>query len=182
MRPTISTKTGDTGKTGLFGGQRISKNSNRLHAYGTVDELNSILGVVLSEPGIPMEVMENLENVQRMLFTVGADLATPYDSSLQVDRLPETAIEELEKHGHELEEQLEQLTHFVLPGGSRIGALLHQARTVCRRAERWIVALEEKDEVNDHVRVYINRLSDYLFLAARLVNKKMGVPEAQWQG
>ena len=181
-RPTISTRTGDAGKTGLFGGQRISKDSHRLHAYGTVDELNSILGVVLAEPGIPQLVVTHLEHAQGMLFTIGADLATPLDSDMQVDRLSENAVTEVELQGHTLEKELEQLKHFVLPGGSKVGALLHQARTVCRRAERWVVALEEKEEINDHVRVYINRLSDYLFLAARYVNKEMGVEEAQWHG
>lgn len=180
LRPSISTRTGDKGTTGLFGGQRVSKSNSRLHAYGTVDELNSVLGVVLAEPGLPMEIQEDLEDIQTTLFSVGADLATPYDSKIQVDRMEKDTVEFLEERALVLEKSLPQLMHFILPGGSRIGALLHQARTVCRTAERWVVTLAEEEQVNEHVRVYINRLSDYLFLAARFANKELGVPETQW--
>jgi cob(I)alamin adenosyltransferase len=182
MRPSISTRTGDSGKTGLFGGQRVSKHSTRLHTYGTVDELNSVLGIVLAEPGVPQDIVDDLETIQRVLFSVGADLATPSDSAAKVDRVSVEIVTTLEKRALEIENRLEQLTHFILPGGSRVGALLHQARTVCRRAERWVVALQEKEEVNEYVCVYLNRLSDYFFLAARLVNKKMGVVEGEWRG
>lgn len=179
-RPSISTATGDAGTTGLFGGQRVSKSDVRLHAYGTIDELNSLLGVVLAEPGLSDNLRQELAEVQSILFTVGADLATPFDSRSQVDRLPEEAVKALEKQSVALEEELPDLTHFILPGGSRSGALLHQARTVCRRAERWLIALNEQDKINEQVRVYVNRLSDYLFLAARQANKEQDVPETQW--
>lgn len=181
MRPTISTRTGDKGTTGLFGGQRVPKCHARLHAYGTVDELNSVLGVVLAEPDLPTVLQNNLEHIQSILFTVGADLATPYDSRLQVARLPAAEVEHLEKHAYELEAELPQLTAFILPGGSRIGALLHQARTTCRAAERWIVDLATEEQVNEQVCIYMNRLSDYLFLAARFANKELNVPETQWK-
>ena len=182
VRPSISTRTGDKGTTGLFGGQRVPKHHPRLHAYGTVDELNSVLGVVLAEPGLPGVVQEDLQDIQSILFAVGADLATPFDSAAQVDRLTKETIDILEEKALSLEKVLPQLQNFVLPGGSRAGALLHQARTVCRTAERWIVALAELEQVNEHVRVYINRLSDYLFLAARFTNRELEVPEQQWVG
>ena len=182
MRPTISTRTGDDGTTGLFGGQRVPKYHVRLHAYGTIDELNSLLGVVLAEPGLPSILQQHLEDIQGTLFSVGADLATPYNSTMQVDRLSTQAVQILEERAVLLEKSLPQLTHFILPGGSRMGALLHQARTTCRASERWIVHLAEKDTVNEHVRTYVNRLSDYLFLAARFANKELRASETQWRG
>lgn len=179
-RPTISTRTGDTGTTGLYGGARVSKAAVRLHAYGDVDELNSILGVLLAEDLLPSLVRISLEEVQKILFAVGADLATPYESNLQVKRLSNQPTIDLEVAGKNLEQQLDPLQHFILPSGSRTGALLHQARTVCRRTERLIVELSENEQVNPEVIIYMNRLSDYLFLAARYVNKVAGISETQW--
>lgn len=181
-RPSISTRTGDTGSTGLFGGRRVSKASHRLHAYGTVDELNALLGVILADRTLPQPIDDTLTSVQRTLFCVGADLATPYDSRLQVDRVTADVVAMLEEWGAALEASLPPLTKFILPGVSSAGALCHQARTVCRRAERWVVALSEHEKVNEHVVVYLNRLSDYLFLAARFVNKHAGAAEREWHG
>ena len=179
-RPSISTRTGDTGTTTLYGGQKVAKSALRIHAYGDVDELNAILGVILAEELLPSLVRISIEEVQRVLFAVGADLATPLASKQQVQRLSNQPTIDLEVAGHNLEEELEPLQHFVLPSGSRTGALLHQARTVCRRAERMTVALSEQEDINDEVIVYLNRLSDYLFLAARYVNKVAGIQDSQW--
>ncbi|PIR53612.1 ATP:cob(I)alamin adenosyltransferase [Candidatus Peregrinibacteria bacterium CG10_big_fil_rev_8_21_14_0_10_49_10] len=181
-RPSLSTKTGDKGTTGLFGGKRVSKESDRIHAVGTVDELNAVLGVVLANHTLPEAVASILSSIQNTLFCIGSDLATPPESAAQIDRLEPSVIQQLEKQGVALEEQLSSLTVFILPGGSSAGALLHQARTVCRRAERCVVALAEFEEVNESVRVYLNRLSDYLFLAARFVNKHVGIEEVEWRG
>ncbi|MBU2259133.1 cob(I)yrinic acid a,c-diamide adenosyltransferase [Patescibacteria group bacterium] len=175
----ITTRTGDGGKSGLLSGERVSKGSHRLEAFGTVDELNSVLGVTLAEEGIPVEVKKNLIQVQKLLFRVGTDLATPLRGTGSAMRLSKEDIYQLEKWIDDLEQTLPQLKHFILPSGSRLGALLHQARTVCRRAERCTVRLTEKKEINDRVQVYLNRLSDYLFLAAREVNTKQGTKEVE---
>ena len=179
-RPTLSTTTGDKGTTGLYGGQRVTKCSDRIQAYGDVDELNAVLGLILSEQELPKVLRTQLAEVQRTLFVLGADLATPLESSAKVDRITEDHVKVLEQWGMRLEEELPQLQHFVLPSGSQVGCLLHLARTVCRRAERWVVALCEKEHVSEPARIYINRLSDYLFLAARSANKALDQEEREW--
>jgi cob(I)alamin adenosyltransferase len=172
---------GDKGKTGLFGGDRVSKASFRLHAYGTVDELNAILGLILSESDVPDVLRTQLHQVQKDLFCLGADLATPIKKrDDRVVRMSEDEVKRLEKWGVEIEEDLPALQRFILPSGCKGAALLHQARTVCRRAERWLVHLAEEDPVNEHAQIYINRLSDYFFLASRSVNKAVGTPETEW--
>src|SRR3989338_9321598 len=175
----IVTKTGDKGKTGLFGGQRVSKASSRLHAYGTVDELNACLGVILAEPQIGKTMQAQLLQTQRLLFLVGADLATPVESAAKIKRVEQTHVAEVEGWINGLEQALPLLQRFILPSGSRLGALLHQARTVCRRAERWVVELSEKEQINLQVQIYLNRLSDYLFLVAREANRKAGSTEIE---
>lgn len=175
-RPRISTGTGDDGTTGLLRGERVSKSALRIHALGTVDELNALLGVVLSEEGCPDALREPLERVQHALFNVGADIA---DSGKQSRHLSAVFIGELEQWGAAMERELPSLSHFILPGGSKIAALLHQARAVCRRAERWIVGLAQGEAVNPEVRVYLNRLSDCLFLAARMANREGKHPETK---
>jgi len=175
----ITTKAGDGGKSGLLSGERVSKGSYRLEAFGTVDEFNAVLGVVLAEVGIPVEIKKHLVQVQRLLFRVGTDLATPLRGTGSAMRLSREDVYQLESWIDELEQTLPQLKHFILPSGSRLGALLHQARTVCRRAERCTVRLAEKEEINDRVQVYLNRLSDYLFLAAREANRKEGIKESE---
>lgn len=177
-RPILSTGTGDDGTTGLLQGKRVPKSDLRIHALGTVDELNAILGVVLSESGLPKDLRDPLEHVQHALFNVGADIAA---SGVQSHRLSAMFIGELEQWGVSMEEGLPSLSRFILPGGSKIAALLHQARAVCRRAERWVVGLvreewnagpERSRGMNPEVRVYLNRLSDCLFLAARSANHR----------
>ncbi|MDD4287170.1 MAG: cob(I)yrinic acid a,c-diamide adenosyltransferase [Candidatus Peribacteraceae bacterium] len=177
-RPRISTGTGDDGMTGLLRGERVLKSAMRVHAIGTVDELNAILGVVLSGEGLPETLRTPLERVQRALFNVGADIAAP---DMQSHRLSAVFIGELEQWGVAMEAALPSLSEFILPGGSRIAALLHQARAVCRRAERWIVGLAQEEPVNPEVRVYVNRLSDCLFLAARMANHVVERPENKFK-
>ncbi len=167
----IYTRVGDKGKTSLFGGTKVSKSSVRLHAYGTLDELNSCLGVAVAEPHLPHTTKGQLIEIQSLLFTVGADLATPLESAADIVRTDALYAEKLERWIDEMDTVLEPLTRFILPGGSKEGAALHQARTVCRRAERWIVQLSEEEPVSGGVIVVINRLGDYLFTAARYANK-----------
>ena len=167
----IYTRTGDRGTTGLFGGTRVSKSSVRLHAYGTLDELNACLGVVVCEESLPRTVKGELREIQSLLFTIGADLATPLESKASVVRTDPLYARKLERWIDEMSTTFSPLTRFILPGGNRPGALLHQARTICRRAERWIVELREREPITEGVIVVVNRLSDYLFTAARYANK-----------
>jgi len=179
--PTISTKTGDNGETGLVGGKRVSKASTRIHAYGTVDELNAVIGLILSEEIIAKELAEQFQAIQKQLFVIGADLATPaQNNTTTVPRISAEDVHRLEQWGNQLEQVLPAMKHFILPSGSRAGALLHLARTVCRRAERWVVDLSAKEEVNPALIKYLNRLSDYFFLASRTVNKSADVKEVEW--
>ena len=182
MRPTISTCGGDKGETGLYGGKRVSKTDPRIHAYGTVDELNACIGVIIAEDILPETIRDQCKKIQGLLFVLGADLATPIESSSSVPRVEESHVMELEKWGMDLEEALPALQKFILPSGCRAGALLHQARTITRRAERWVVELNHHEPLNEHVLIFINRLSDYFFLAARTANKEAKVHEEEWAG
>ncbi|MSR67639.1 cob(I)yrinic acid a,c-diamide adenosyltransferase [Candidatus Peribacteria bacterium] len=173
----IYTRTGDKGKTGLFGGQRVPKSALRLHAYGSLDELNACLGVVTSEDNLPKPLSKQIEEIQSLLFQIGADLATPLESSANILRMTEAPAMQMEQWIDEMELSLSPLTRFILPGGSRAGAELHFARTICRRAERLIVELDEKEKITKTIIVIINRLSDYLFVAARYANKKLSAEE-----
>jgi cob(I)alamin adenosyltransferase len=177
----IYTKTGDSGQTGLFDGTRVSKADPRVCAYGDIDELNAWLGMVRAE-GVDADIASKLERLQRDLFAVGAMLADPrHKISRRVDKalLTEADITRLEGWIDDGEAELPPLTHFILAGGAKAGAALHVARTVCRRAERLIVALED-DDVDPAVVMFVNRLSDLLFVMARVVNARAGVPETQW--
>ena len=177
----IYTRTGDSGETGLFAGGRISKAHVRLHAYGTVDELNTILGLALAA-GMEDDMREAVERVQADLFSVGSELATPLDAEAKwVVRVSEKLILRLEGEIDAWQEELPPLKLFILPGGCMAGAFLHQARTVCRRAERWLVTLRELEPINGDALRYINRLSDWLFVAARTVNLQADEPESVWQ-
>jgi cob(I)alamin adenosyltransferase len=174
----IYTKRGDGGDTSLYGGTAVRKDNPRIEAYGTVDELNSAIGAARAIPGAA-PVDADLEQVQRILFEVGAHLASPGS-----DRFPAPAPEQivaLERRIDDLESVLEPLTTFVLPGGSAAAAQLHVARTVCRRAERLIVPLLE-ESAGDTTVAYMNRLSDFLFVAARAVNATEGIPDVPWRG
>ena len=175
----IYTKTGDTGQTSLFAGGRVSKDDARLHAYGTVDELNSILGVVLAMND-DEQIASMLRRVQGECFALGADLATPLDADAKwIKRLHSDPAERLEREIDTMQAELTPLQHFILPGGTPTAAFLHQARTVCRRAERWMVTI--RAELNPQTLVYINRLSDWLFVLARLAISRAGVEEPIWE-
>jgi cob(I)alamin adenosyltransferase len=179
----IYTKTGDSGTTGLFAGPRVSKNDSRLAAYGSVDELNSVLGMAISFAGTGnSELISYLTSIQSDLFSVGAELATPDPVAHGMCLLTEQRIRELENSIDQMEERLPPLKNFVLPGGCQTSAALHWARTVCRRAERDVVSLTLQPDVADYSRiiVFLNRLSDWLFVAARYQNHLVNVPDQPW--
>jgi cob(I)alamin adenosyltransferase len=179
----IYTKTGDKGETGLFGGGRVPKDHPRVAAYGDIDELNSVLGVVRATAG--QEFFDPLfESIQRDLFAIGGHLATPdprrVAKSLEKGALSPARIAEFEQHMDEAERTLPPLRAFVLPAGSSVAASLHLARTVCRRAERSVVHLAHDHEVPELFIVYLNRLSDLLFTLARVANLRHGISDVIW--
>ena len=179
----IYTRTGDAGETGLFGGGRVVKHHPRVEAYGEVDELNAVVGMARAIELMP-RIDEVLVPVQRDLFGLGALLATPdrekMQRQLEKARIDEERIEQLERAIDAAESELEPLTTFILPGGTPKAAALHVARTVCRRAERRVVALQEEAELPPLVVIYLNRLSDLLFVLARLANRRAGAGEVTW--
>jgi cob(I)alamin adenosyltransferase len=171
----IYTRTGDKGETALFGGKRVSKDDLRIEAYGTIDELSSFIGVARSQwPDSPIDA--ELASVQNDLFDIGAQLAAP--GSDRFKGANTARIEQLERAIDAMERELKPLANFVLPGGSVHAAQLHVARTVCRRAERRVITL--RDDATGGTVIYLNRLSDYLFVAARYANAKHGVPDVPW--
>lgn len=179
----IYTKTGDSGTTGLFAGPRVLKDNPRIAAYGSVDELNAILGMVLQMLAPQSEALEQtITQIQSDLFSIGAELATPDPVAQGMCLLSEARIGELERSMDEMEETLPPLKNFVLPGGCRASASLHWARTVCRRAERDVVHLSQQLGIADcgRIIIYLNRLSDWLFVVARQQNMIAGVPDQPW--
>lgn len=171
----VVTKTGDKGDTALVGGRRVSKSARRVAAYGHVDELNSLLGVVRAHSP-PPRLDQMLERIQHQLFVVGADVATPAD--VEGTRVEESVeVAELEEWLKELMEKVNPLAEFVLPGGGMVGAHLQLARAVARRAERSAVALRDEEPISEAVIVYLNRLSDLLFVMARTANHLVGATE-----
>lgn len=176
----IYTRSGDDGSTSLFSGGRVSKTHLRVESYGTVDELNSVLG--LARALKPSDAtMDKLERVQNHLFHLGADLATPMDAKSEwVVRMDEEKVAWLEATIDQMTADLPPLAAFILPGGTPAAAQLHVARTVCRRAERLVVALAYQEEVGELVIQYLNRLSDWLFTLARWENHQAGIAEAKW--
>jgi len=182
MATRIYTKTGDDGSTGLFGGQRVRKNSSRIEAYGTVDELNAVIGMVLTDP-LPDDLRADLEATSAHLFVLGADLATPLDPppSYHIPRIGEEHVQGLERRIDRLEIGLTPLKTFILPGGAASAATLHLARTVCRRAERAAITLADTDEIGDYVIRYLNRMSDWLFVSARHANAWAGIEDTPWK-
>jgi cob(I)alamin adenosyltransferase len=179
----IYTRTGDGGGTALFGGGRVAKDHPRVEAYGDVDELNAALGLARSIEMMP-RVDEVLVPVQRDLFAIGALLATPdrekMREQLSKARVDEERIAELERAIDDCEAELEPLRSFILPGGTPKASALHVARTVCRRAERRVVALQQVEELPELVVIYMNRLSDLLFMLARVANRRAGAGEVTW--
>lgn len=173
----IYTRTGDTGETSLFGGARVRKDDARIEAYGTIDELNSVLGVSrASWPASPLDAQ--FHAIQSDLFDIGAHLASPGTSRFAGP--PTTRVTSLEHDIDAMESELAPLKTFILPGGTLAAAQLHVARTVCRRAERLVVSLNDADEATKASITYLNRLSDFLFVAARFANHKNGVADVPW--
>ena len=171
----IYTRTGDAGTTGLGNGNRVSKNSLRIHTLGEVDEANAAIGIMLCEE-LPDDVRVLLTNVQHDLFDLGGEVCIP-----GMEMITAKQVEHLEQELDRFNDDLEPLKDFILPGGTRAAALAHQARTVCRRAERMIVALSQEEAVNDAPRQYLNRLSDLLFVLGRVLNRAGGRGDVLWQ-
>jgi len=184
----IYTRTGDRGETGLFGGQRVPKDHVRVEAYGEVDELNAVLGIAMGHlvrEDLP-EAARRLRVVQGDLFALGANLATPAveDGGRPNDyipTMPDGRIAEMEDWIDAAEEELAPLTNFILPAGTHASAALHLARTVCRRAERRLISLAGEATIDPSAIRYLNRLSDLLFVWARLANQRAGVPDIPWE-
>jgi cob(I)alamin adenosyltransferase len=171
----ITTRTGDGGDTGLGDGSRVRKDSPRVAALGEIDELNSAIGVLLAEP-LPEKIRGNLESIQHDLFDLGGDVSIPGRATMTSGQ-----AERLEALLEELNAGLPRLKEFILPGGTRAGGLAHLARAVCRRAERSLVALSSSEKVADAGRIYLNRLSDLLFVLGRVLNREGGRGDVLWQ-
>jgi cob(I)alamin adenosyltransferase len=184
----VYTRAGDDGLTALVGGERVPKDSPRIASYGTVDELNSIVGLarVFNADTPPSASRDRLEvilqRLQNELFDLGSELATPADSHYDgMFRVGPSDVEALEKLMDSLQEDLEPLNSFILPGGGKVSAFLHQCRTVCRRAERDILALGRLEDVGEWPLRYVNRLSDLFFVLSRWIAKQQGQPEVLWE-
>jgi len=179
----IYTKTGDKGETGLFGGERVSKNSLRIEAYGTIDELNAFIGLAIIEVS-DKSVKDLLQKIQNWLFSIGADLATPDNErtkKLNVFRTTEEYYLYIEKEIDKYESKLDELRNFILPGGTKGAALLHICRTITRRAERMVVALNSTVKIGNNIIIFLNRLSDLFFVLARFDNAVTGTPDIEWK-
>ena len=177
----VYTRTGDKGTTSLVGGTRIAKDDTRLEAYGTVDELNSWLGLIEASSAIPFEAHSTLQAAMNRLFDIGSALATEADSTWQPDPFPPSATKALEDAIDSLEATLPRHNRFILPGGHPDSAKANIARTVARRAERRIITLAATVDVDSEIIKYINRLSDYLFVLSRVINNINHTPERFWE-
>jgi cob(I)alamin adenosyltransferase len=187
----IYTKTGDKGETGLIGGKRISKGDPRIVAYGSVDELNSNIGIAISSMTVKdrhlfLDLINIMTRIQSELFIVGSDLADPRypdgnQNQYQTPRTEENMASALEDAIDKFETELDPITFFILPGGSIEASLLHISRTIARRAESAATLLSKDQIINPIVLVYLNRLSDFLFVAARLINKRLGIKDVAWR-
>lgn len=179
----IYTKKGDKGETSLLNGKKVQKSNIRVETYGTVDECNSVIGAALSAE-IDEGLKKDLSKVSSTLFSLGSDLAAPLETpqKIQIKRISETEVVWLEKKIDEYTDALPPLKNFILPGGTSAAAHLHMARAVCRRAERLCVSLNEVSSINKVAVRFLNRLSDYLFTAARFANFKAGAEEIIWRG
>ncbi len=183
----IYTKTGDKGETSLFGGTRVKKYNLRIEAYGTIDELNSNLGLVRSQE-IDQKYIEAIIKIQNQLFTIGSMLATPPDKEklksgkdrLQISKIAMHEVTFLENEIDQMNKALEPMTHFVLPGGNTTVSFCHIARCVCRRAERFCVELHDNEPIDTNILTYLNRLSDYLFVLARKLTLDNQAVEIPW--
>jgi cob(I)alamin adenosyltransferase len=184
----VYTRTGDKGQTALVGGKRVAKDSPRIDSYGTIDELNSIVGVARAFNADKLDgeahrtLDEVLAKIQDELFDLGSELATPEDAAYEgMYRVGPAEVKRLEETIDRCQKDLAPLKSFILPGGGKVGAFLHQCRTVCRRAERDLLRLSRKEELGDWPIKYVNRLSDLFFVLARWIAKQSGEEEALWQ-
>jgi cob(I)alamin adenosyltransferase len=178
----IYTKGGDNGETGLFGGERVSKDYERIEAYGTIDELNSFIGLAAVEIK-DRKIISLLEKIQNYLFILGADLSSPDSEKNKKKIIPKVTEEftgNLEKEIDYYDSQNEELKNFIIPGGDKGAALLHICRTICRRAERRVVTLNNKVNIDKNILIFINRLSDLFFVLARYQNKISGIEDKKW--
>ncbi len=178
----IYTKSGDKGATSLLGGKRVSKASKRIEAYGNIDETNAMLGVLASII-IHKDIRDLLAKIQNELFTLGSDLADPSypENPYNIHRMDEAMIKYIEEAIDRYQEEVGEISYFILPGGSKGGALLHLARTVTRRAERSIIRLAEEEKINPMIIEYVNRLSDLFFILARVINNREGIKDIRWK-
>ncbi len=176
----IYTKTGDDGTTGLFNGKRVYKDDLRVETYGTVDELNSVIGLA-NASNMPEEIAKDLTQISNLLFILGTDLATPHapESKFKIDRISESDVLFIESLIDQYVDKLPVLKNFILPGGSESAARLHLARTVARRAERLAVQLSRQEPVSRELLLFLNRISDYLFTAARYANQLLGIANVE---
>ncbi len=175
----IYTKTGDKGTTSLFGGKRVSKKDIQIEAYGTVDELNSFIGLLIAKITLP-EAENALKATQAILFDIGSHLASDGTADSFLPELPENSSALLEQEMDRYEKELPALKSFILPGGNETISLAHVCRTICRRAERRVVSLAAEVTVNPTIVIYLNRLSDYFFVLARMIAAEAGVDEVKW--
>ncbi|MEO9570188.1 MAG: cob(I)yrinic acid a,c-diamide adenosyltransferase [Polaribacter sp.] len=183
----IYTKTGDSGTTALYGGTRVKKYNLRIESYGTVDELNSYIGLIKDQE-ISDYIKNSLLKIQNELFIVGSMLATPKEKEtlkngkerLNILKIDESSILYLEKEIDKMDKELAQMTHFILPGGHQTVSFCHIARCICRRAERLSVELQDQETINNNIIKYLNRLSDFLFTLARKLSKDLSVEEIKW--
>jgi len=176
----LYTRRGDGGETSLFGPGRVSKDDPRVEAYGTIDELNSLLGVITAQAR-DRQTVASLKEIQRMLFVAGGDAASELDTNQKVPRISSSDTLRIERMTDLLLARLPPLKNFILPGGTETGAMLQLARAVCRRAERRVVTASKAYEMNPELRPFFNRLSSYLFNLSRLVNKSAGRKEEVWK-
>lgn len=180
----IYTKTGDKGMTSLFGGKRVWKDDLRIDAYGSVDEINSFLGLAITEIS-DESIKAVLRKIQNDLFVVGSDLAYPREAekpNSKVTRVDASFFESLENEIDKFNSDLPDLKHFILPGGTKGASFLHAARTICRRAERNVIKLSKNEEIGENISIYLNRLSDFLFVLARYENHISQTPDVEWKG
>ncbi|MDZ7765317.1 MAG: cob(I)yrinic acid a,c-diamide adenosyltransferase [Melioribacteraceae bacterium] len=180
----IYTKTGDKGMTSLFGGKRVWKDDLRIDAYGSVDEINSFLGLAITEIS-DESIKAVLRKIQNDLFVVGSDLASPREAekpNSKVTRVDASFFETLENEIDKFNSDLPDLKHFILPGGTKGASFLHAARTICRRAERNVIKLSKNENIGENILIYLNRLSDFLFVLARYENHISQTPDVEWKG
>jgi cob(I)alamin adenosyltransferase len=176
----IYTKKGDTGETSLIGGVRVKKSNVRIHAYGTVDELNSVVGLVRDSVE-NKNIIEQLLEIQDRLFVIGSHLASASGSKMKLPDISSTDIQHLENYIDEMNDALPELKSFILPGGDLSVSYTHLARTVCRRAERWVIEVDELEKVDSVIIEYLNRLSDYFFMLGRKISLDNNAEEIPWK-